>query len=221
MDELIPFLLRHGHALLFAWVLADQLGLPLPVFPVLMGTGALIGTGQFSLGTTIPLAGVAALLSGQIWYEIGRRRGDLILHSLCQISLQPDACVRRTEDIFSRYGQSVLLWARFVPGMTAIATPMAGTIRMPRLRFFLFNVTGAFLWTSTFILIGYLFTDQIEYAIQLLQHLGHILLVLGIPLAIYVGIKYIRRQRYLKSQHNGATLDTEDDRQPVETEQSG
>ena len=219
MDELIPFLLRHGHALLFAWVLADQLGLPLPVFPVLMGTGALVGTGQFSLATTIPLAAVAALLSGQIWYEIGRRRGGSVLRSLCQISLQPDACVRRTEDIFSRYGQTVLLWARFVPGMAAIATPMAGTIRMPRLRFFLLNITGAFLWTSTFILIGYFFTDQLERAIQLLQHLGHILLVLGIPLAIYVGVKYIQRQRFLKSRDSSDIPGTASDQRPAETEQ--
>jgi len=216
MDELIPFLLQHGHALLFAWVLADQLGLPLPVFPVLMGTGALVGTGQFSLETTIPLAGFAALLSGQIWYEIGRRRGGAVLRSLCQIALQPDACVRRTEDIFSRYGQTVLLWARFVPGMAAIATPMAGTIGMPRLRFFLFNITGAFLWTSTFILIGYLFADQLERAIQMLQHLGHILLILGIPLAIYVGIKYIRRKRFLKSRQDAIPPGMQNDLQPLD-----
>ena len=196
IEELVHFFVGHGYALLFAWVLADQLGVPVPVFPVLLGAGALAGAGQFDLATAIPLAALASLLGGFLWYEIGRRRGGVVLRCLCRLSLKPDACVRRTEDIFVRHGRTTLVWARFVPGLSAIVSPLAGIFALSRLHFLLFSALGALLWASSFLLLGYLFSHQLEQAVSWFGHLKDVLIVLVLPLLGYLGFKYWQRRRF-------------------------
>ena len=45
MDDTIQVLLQYGYVVLFAFVLAEQVGLPIPAVPVLLGVGALAGRG--------------------------------------------------------------------------------------------------------------------------------------------------------------------------------
>ena len=56
MRETIDFLIQHGYTLLFAWVLVEQLGLPIPSLPLLLAAGALAGAGKFSFPIPIALA---------------------------------------------------------------------------------------------------------------------------------------------------------------------
>ena len=97
MDTAIHFLVRHGYVMLFVWVLAEQVGLPLPAAPLLFAAGALGGSGRLHMGAAVGLAIIAAMLGDLMWYEIGRRRGARALQFLCRISLEPDSCVRTTE----------------------------------------------------------------------------------------------------------------------------
>src|SRR5712691_2508672 len=121
MNETLWFLLRHGYSVLFAWVLVEQLGLPVPSVPLLLAAGALAGRGRLNLSLVAALPIVAALLSDALWYELGRRRGVKVLQFLCRISLEPDSCVRRTENVFARHGARSLLVAKFVPGLNTAA----------------------------------------------------------------------------------------------------
>jgi len=73
--------------------------------PVLLAAGAMAGTGRLSLVLVLVLAGIASLVSDVIWYWIGRLGGGRVLGFLCRISLEPDSCVRRTEETFSRRGE--------------------------------------------------------------------------------------------------------------------
>ena len=112
VHETIRFLTRHGYTVVFVWVFAEQVGLPIPSIPILLAAGALAGSGQLSLTTTLGLAVVASLLSDSIWYELGQRRGHAVLNLICRISLEPDSCVRRTEDIYTRHGSRSLSHSR-------------------------------------------------------------------------------------------------------------
>jgi hypothetical protein len=103
MQETVQFVLRHGYAILFAAVLAEQLGLPLPSSPVLLAMGALAGIGRFSLSLTLLLAVIASLLADTVWYWLGRRRGYKILNLLEDLA-RTDSCVRRTSDILRTTG---------------------------------------------------------------------------------------------------------------------
>src|SRR5213083_2881098 len=125
MDGIIDVLVRHGYLVVFGWVLAEQIGLPLPAVPFLLAGGALAGNGRLSLALVLAAAALASLVSDSIWYWIGRVGGGRVLRWLCRIFLEPDSCVRRTQDAFGRYGARSLLFAKFVPGFNTAAPPLA------------------------------------------------------------------------------------------------
>ncbi len=198
MNETIQFLIRHGYTVLFFWVFFEQLGLPIPAAPLLLAAGVLAGVGQLNFALVFGVAVVASLLSDQFWYQIGRYRGRKVLSLLCRISLDPDSCVRKTKEIFARHGARSLLVAKFIPGMTAVAPPLAGIFHMRPLRFLLFNGLGAFFWVGVFTIVGYLFSHQIEHLAANTGGMGPwIGLVVPGCLAAYIVWKYIQRQRFL------------------------
>ncbi len=104
MNDLLQLVLQYGYALLFAFVSAEQIGLPIPPVPVLLGVGALAGAGRMSVGLALGVALAASLPADLVWYEIGRRRGGRVLGFLCRMSLEPDSCGRATENLFLRRG---------------------------------------------------------------------------------------------------------------------
>jgi membrane protein DedA with SNARE-associated domain len=198
--EALEFLVRHGYLVLFAVVLAEQLGLPVVGAPVLLAAGALSGTGRFSLPVAVGLSVAACLIGDLVWFELGRRRGSRILTFLCRVSLEPDSCVRRTEDIFSRWGARVLLVAKFLPGLNTVAPPLAGVVGMPRGRFLRYDSGGALAWTLLYVGLGYVFSAQLESVALALAGLGRgAALVVGVALGAYVALKYAQRRRFIRS----------------------
>lgn len=199
MNETIEFLLRHGYAVLFLFVFAEQIGLPLPAIPILLAMGALAGAGQMSYGLALGVAVVASVVSDLIWYSLGRVRGGSILNLLCRIALEPDSCVRRTEETFARHGARSLLFAKFVPGLNTAAPPLAGLFRMKLRRFLAFDALGALLYLGVFSLLGLLFSEQLERAATVALQLGGWLVVLLVGgLAGYIAWKYVERQRFIR-----------------------
>src|SRR5262249_22338398 len=200
MGDTVQFLVKHGYIVLFASVLAQQLGLPLPSTPFIVAAGALAHSGQLSFTAALFIACCAAMMSELVRFEIGRRRGTRVLQFLCRISLEPDYCVRRTENSFARHGAKTLVVGKLVPGVSVLATPMAGVYGLSRSRFLLFDGLGILLWIGTFELLGYLFSDQLEDVVAYGSHLGGLSFVLLIGgLVGYVGWKYAQRRRFLGS----------------------
>lgn len=200
MNDTLQFLVKHGYIVLFAAVLIEQLGIPLPSTPFIVAAGALAYSGKLSFAVALFLGCCAALIADLVWFEIGRRRGARVLQFLCRISLEPDYCVRRTENTFGRYGAKTLIVGKFIPGVSALATPMAGVYGLSRLRFLLFDGMGILLWIGTFQLIGYLFSDQLEDVLAYASRFGGLLTVLVVvSFATYVASKYAQRRRFLRS----------------------
>lgn len=200
MKDILQLLVEHGYSVLFVWVLAEQLGLPLPAVPVLLAAGALAGAGHLSVWVALLLALLACLISDTVWYGFGRRKGAAVLNLLCRISLEPDSCVRRTEQLYERNGARSLLIAKFVPGLNTAAPPVAGMFGMGLGRFVTFDGVGALAWAGAFIGAGYIFSDQLEFMAEQATRLGTWLLVLvAVALAAYVMRKWWERRRFLKS----------------------
>ena len=107
----MTFLLRHAYVLLFAASLCEQLGAPLPSSPLLLGAGALARAGEMALPLILVLSVTASMLGHSAWFYAGRRRGAAVLRLLCRISIEPDSCVRRTEDVFAKHGARALIAA--------------------------------------------------------------------------------------------------------------
>ena len=200
MTDTLQFLVQHGYLVLFGCVLAQQLGFPLPSTPFIIAAGALAHSGQLNFTVALFLACGAAMIADLLWFEIGRRRGARVLQFLCRISLEPDYCVRRTENTFARYGAKTLIVGKLIPGVSALATPMAGVYGLSRARFLLFDGLGILLWIGTFQLIGYLFSDQLEDVVAYVSRFGGLLTaLLAGGLAAYVAWKYAQRRRFLRS----------------------
>jgi membrane protein DedA with SNARE-associated domain/rhodanese-related sulfurtransferase len=203
MHEILPFLIEHGYAVLFVWVLAETIGFPLPSAPLFIAAGALAGMGYLRLPICIGLGACAALLSDVFWYSMGRRNGGRILSWLCRISLAPDDCVRKAEVIFARYGERSLLVTKFIPGLSAVTTPLAGIIRMRLSRFLFFDTLGAIIWVGSFTGFGYVFSEQLDDAILYALRFGNtVLMFLAGGLAIYILRKYALRRRFLRQLFN-------------------
>src|SRR5205823_6924514 len=149
------FLLQHGYAVLFVIGLVAQLGAPVPLIPLLLAAGVLAKEDHLSLGGIIAVSVAASAVGHLVWYEAGRRGGTAVLRLLCRISIEPDSCVRRTEDLFARHGWRALVAAPFVPGLGAVAPPLAGMARMPVLRFLALDSLGAALWSALLVGIGF------------------------------------------------------------------
>jgi len=200
MHSTLEFVLRHGYTLVFLVVLMEQAGLPIPSLPILLAVGALAGAGKMSLPLALGLAVVASLIADFVWYELGRLRGHSILSLLCRISLEPDSCVRRTENTFAQRGARSLLVAKFIPGLSTVAPPLAGLLRMRLWRFFTWDAAGALLWAGAYAGIGFVFSAELDRVAVHLQRLGSGLLVLLVGgLAAYLGFKYYQRQRFIRA----------------------
>lgn len=200
MAETIQFLLRYGYIVLFGTVLAEQIGLPIPSIPVMLAMGALAGGGKFSLHASFWLILLGSLVGDAVWYWLGRRRGQKVLRLLCRIALEPDSCVRITRGWFDRLGPLTLVIAKFVPGLSTAAPPMAGVVRMSVGRFLLADSAGSLLYGGAFLICGYLFSNQLERMAGAALRLGSSLMaILALLLVLYVLWKYDQRRRFIKS----------------------
>jgi membrane protein DedA with SNARE-associated domain len=199
MQEMRDLLAQHGMALVFANVLLTQLGLPLPAVPLLIVAGALAAAGKLSFVAVVLVAVAASLLGDLPWYFAGRRYGYRILRTVCRIAIEPDSCVKQTEDIFDRWGPPSLLVAKFIPGFSTVAPPLAGAVKLALGRFLAFSATGAVLWAMVPVAVGALFSNQVEEALAWVERTGTRALVVVVGLvAAYLAIKLVQRQLLIK-----------------------
>ena len=177
MSDFLAFVIQHGEIVLFLYVLADQLGVPIPAAPILLAAGGLAAAGRLSLPGAVGLGVLASLVADLTWYTVGRLRGSRVLGLLCRVSLEPDTCVRRTENVFLRHGVRFLLFAKFVPGLGTLGPPLAGIVRVGVLRFSIYSAAGAFLWAGAWMTLGYGAGQAVERVVTRAGQLGAILVV--------------------------------------------
>jgi membrane protein DedA with SNARE-associated domain/rhodanese-related sulfurtransferase len=199
MNQAVQFLVHHGVIVLFGSVFIEQIGVPLPSVPWLFAAGALIGARQMNLGVALGASGVGSLVADLIWYFLGRHYGHRVLGLLCRISLEPDSCVRRTQEVFTRYGIRGVVAAKFVPGLSTLAPPLAGSTGISLGRFILFDGAGSLLYVGSFIAVGMLFSNQLEQIMALISKLGvgALALIVGVA-ALYIAYKFYQRERLLR-----------------------
>jgi membrane protein DedA with SNARE-associated domain/rhodanese-related sulfurtransferase len=199
MASATQILITYGYLLLFAWVLVEQLGIPLPATPILLAAGALSAEGKISFLLALLAALAGSLMSDTAWFLIGRKYGHHVLRILCKLSMEPTICVRRTQDSFGRRRQVTLMIAKFVPGLATLAPPVAGQNGMSYVEFLFFDALGAAAWFGILLAVGRLFGDALKRDPSLLNWVGRFsgaLLVLGI--LAFFGARIIRRRMLLK-----------------------
>jgi membrane protein DedA with SNARE-associated domain/rhodanese-related sulfurtransferase len=197
MNELATLVSQYGLLVVFANVFVEQIGVPVPALPTLVVAGAFAIGGKLSIVAVFAVAVLGCLLADIAWYLAGRYYGNRVMRMLCWISLTPDSCVSETQAQFERWGLNVLLIAKFVPGISLLAPPLAGAARIGWLPFLGFNTAGAALWVAAGMGGGMLLGAQIERLLGYLADYGADAVVLIVLLvAGYIAFKWWERHRF-------------------------
>jgi len=201
MQQLMALMVNHAAAVVFLVTFAARVGLPVPAAPILVVAGGLAAVAEPALLVVMVLAAVLAnVLGDSVWFYAGRTYGYRFMRLLCKISISPDSCVRRSESLIGRWGGMSLVAAKFVPGVSVVAPPMAGALGMSSLRFLAFEIAAALLWTGVFLSLGWLFREQIQAVLDALASAGSVATAaLVVVLAAMLAMRYWRRRNFLRT----------------------
>jgi membrane protein DedA with SNARE-associated domain/rhodanese-related sulfurtransferase len=191
---------EHVLPTLFGALLAHQLGIPIPAFPLLIWAGAVSYGNPLQVAQAFVIATLAGVVGDLPWYFAGRRYGYRILKLVCKVTLSPDSCVRQTESAFDRRGPSMLVVSRFLPGIETVAPPLAGALALPVGRFILYDAAGSALRAAGGLALGLVFHGEVGWLLDRLTALGtNAVLLLGVLLGGYVAWRFAQRWRFLRS----------------------
>ena len=145
-----------GYGVVFAAMVLESAGLPLPGETVTLLGGYAAGSGHLNLAGVIAAASGGAMVGDSIGYWVGRRAGWPLLLRVGRLLRQsPEQMEMLRLQFLTHAGKSVLL-GRFVAVLRVVAGPMAGAVGMPYGRFLVFNCTGAVLWATTMVSLAWL-----------------------------------------------------------------
>jgi membrane protein DedA with SNARE-associated domain/rhodanese-related sulfurtransferase len=209
MDSVLSLLAAHTYSLLFGWVLVEQGGLPVPSAPLMLAAGTMSAAHKLHLAYAIPVILVACFISDSIWYFLGKRFGGSVLNVLCRFSLEAATCVERTHGTVGKRGAFTMLFAKFVPGLNTVASPIAGQLRIPYLTFVLYDMTGSLIWATAWLFAGRFFGDVAKRSADFFALLGHFGIALVLFMVVGLLIYRLVKRRQFLSQLRGLRLEPE------------
>ena len=197
MEDLVRALELYGLQIVFVGVLLDQGGLPLPSFSLVVVAAGVATAAGAPVWPIFAIAVIATLIADLTWFAGGRRFGAAMLRMICRVSLSPDSCVGTTRRIYTQWGAPSLIFAKYVPGLAAVATTLAGETRIPVARFALYDGIGAALWAGGGVALGVIFHEAIDAVLDELELLGNsALLLLAVAVLVFVAVKWWQRWRF-------------------------
>jgi membrane protein DedA with SNARE-associated domain/rhodanese-related sulfurtransferase len=197
--DLTSLVQHYGLALVFVSAFIEQLGLPIPSYPVLLVAGALSYLGGDSIALIVAVGAVGVVMGDLLVYAAGARFGRRALSVVCKLSLARDNCVRQTEDRFARFGPRALLFVKFVPGFALVLILLCGVARLAIPTFLLLDGTGALAYVALPVVLGIIFHDAIDAALAAVTRWGEYgtLLVIAV-LSLYLIYRLVDRQLFIR-----------------------
>jgi membrane protein DedA with SNARE-associated domain len=167
----------------------ESVGLPVPGESVLILAGIFAGTKHdLNIFAVVLTAAAAAIVGQMLGYIIGREYGYRLLLRYGPYVRITETRIKLGEYLFLRHGGKILIIARFVPVLRALAGILAGANRMPWRQFMLANVVGAFAWAAFFGFAAYMLGRQIErFATPMIIAAGIAAVVVIVVGTIFVG----------------------------------
>ena len=186
---------RYGYFVIFAGVLLENAGVPVPGETILLAGAALARFGHLSLPLVVLVAIAGAILGDNVGFFIGRRGGRVLLERRGRMFGLTPARIAQFDGFFARHGAKTVFIARFVTGLRVVGAILAGASTLPWGRFLIFNAAGAIAWATTFGSIGYLLGYSWETIEYWIGHLGLVLLVVLAAAGLVALIRARRRPR--------------------------
>lgn len=175
MDSLVVSIAQHGYFILFLIVLAESIGLPIPAALGLLVAGGASARHALAPGEALLCAIGAMLIGDNLLFLMGRYTGWWLLSTLCRLTLNPEACILQSADSFYRRGRIMLLFTKFLPGVNAMAAPLAGSMGLPYAQFFALDAAGAAIYILAYFGVGFLFSDFLAAIVRGYSAMGSLL----------------------------------------------
>ena len=196
---LMEVLAQHGYAVVAISLFLAAAGLPLPTSIVLLAAGSLARQG-FDLRVLLLLASSSAILGDVLLFFGGRYTGWWLLAGMCRLSMNPEGCIFSSSAYLYRRGAKTLLFSKWIPGLSSMAAPLAGSLNMRFWRFFRLDAVGVLFYCGLWMSIGYIFSNFLVEIEAWLQTLGHaVLIVILMLVAAYVVslvVFWVRARKY-------------------------
>ena len=197
MSDVATLVTNHGYLIIFLVVLAEAVNLPIPAALALIAGGASAASGHLSFAAVVFLAIGAMLMGDSVMFILGRHMGWALLGFLCKVSTNPETCILRSAESFYKRGKTTVIIAKFIPGVNAMAPPLAGSMKMRYEQFLWLDATGALLYASAYTLLGYVFRDFVFAITRGFQAASHTLeIVFIVALVAYVAYRLLLYRKY-------------------------
>ena len=187
---------HHGLGLVFANVLLQQAGVPIPAEPTLVVAGSLAAKSLMSRTGLVLVTVGAATLADVSWFVLGRRFGPAILRFVARISARAGG-----DSAFARWGLRSLVVAKFLPGVSQVVVPLSGATGIAFRSFIFFDLLGTVIWSAVPIGSGMIFHEQVDGVLSAMSRVGIWVLLA----ALAAGVALLAR-RYLVRGRRGAEL---------------
>jgi membrane protein DedA with SNARE-associated domain/rhodanese-related sulfurtransferase len=211
--------LKLKYLFLFAWVLSEQSGLPLPSAPVLVAAGALSSERKIEFLLAFAISISACIIADSVWFLVGRKFGSRVLNRVNSISLHTSISIRSARNLFARHGAPLLLVAKFAPGVSLLAPPLAGQSGMRFGIFLLLDGLGSALWVGAFLAAGRYFGDLLKYN-PILNWVSHFSAALVIVAVAAFLLNRVYRRRLTMRQLLASRIEPEELRQKLDAGES-
>lgn len=162
LEVLIDWLLRYGPIILFFLLALGIVGLPIPDETLLFIAGWMICKGKLSFFYTY-LASLGGSMFGiSLSYLLGLKTGPWLIKKWGPKLRITQAKVDRVHNWYEKIGKWTLIIGYFVPVVRHLTGYVAGSTRLSKKQFMLFAYTGAFLWVTTFLVLGYFIRTELH-----------------------------------------------------------
>ncbi|MFZ0232836.1 MAG: rhodanese-like domain-containing protein [Candidatus Acidiferrales bacterium] len=188
MIDPLSLIFRHGYVVVTLVVFAEAIGVPVPGAVALVAGGA-AAAAHLLYGPWVLLFAIVAMLAADLMlYFLGKHTGWTILRFLCRVSVDPETCVLRSAESFYKRGRVTLVFAKFVPGVSTMAVPLAGSMKMPLAQFLGLDFLGALAYALAYGAVGFVFRDFVGKIVSGFRAAGHAVeAVIIIAVFVYIG----------------------------------
>lgn len=192
---LTRFFARYGYGAVFAGVMFENAGLPIPGESVLLFGGFLAHEGTLNLKWVIALAIAGAIIGDNLGYLIGLYGGVKLLRHLRGRAFLTERRFDQAERAILRYGAWAVFVARFIAGLRILAGPLAGGVRMRYRDFLLANAAGALLWGTAMGTVGFLLGSSWQRLVHFARNLDLAALIATVVVALLWYARHLWRAR--------------------------
>ena len=198
LSSVMVLLVHHAYAVLFLWVLIEQGGLPVPSVPLMLAAGTMSAAHRLHVAYALPMVMLACLISDSAWYFLGQRYGSKILNILCKFSMEAATCVSKTQGTVTKRGAVTLLFAKWVPGLSTMAAPIAGQAEIPYSKFVFYDMAGTLMWASAWLFAGRFFGDLAKRSSEFFGTLSHFAVLLVVLMVVAWQVyRLVKRQQFV------------------------